>query len=495
MKNKIKYFFVLVMCCFVVSAFSQTGALSKEKDEEEFSSTVQMAMANPEYLVTPGDIYSLNYAAGTTPVSYTIAVDTTYKVRVSNLAVLDAKGKTFVELKKEVENVVTKNYPLSGVQFVLMSPATFTVVVKGEVNKTEERTAWALARLSSVLSGVYTNYSSNRFVTLRRADGTVKKCDLFLASRFGDLTQNPYLQPGDVIEIPRVEKKITISGAVERPGTYELLENENLSELISYYGSGLSNFADLSRIEITKKPTKTNSKGEKIYFDVDSLDDELVKNLVLDSYDSVNIPSYEDIQSLVFFEGAVLTEAQARAGTQSASTNKFSVSYTVGENYATFFRKYKSLFYSVSDIENAYIIRNEEVLPIDISKSLYDVTYRSDLYLEENDVIMVPFKQIVVTVLGAVKAPGRYAYIPGRTYEYYINLAGGFNEDRNMNSAVKIVDADGKKHSKDEVILPEYTITAKTNTFYYYATKYSSLITTLLTLLTTIISVKTLVGM
>ena len=117
MKNKIKYFFILVLCCFAVNVFAETerllglqdeAKLQELKAEKTLTTSVQMAMSNPDYLVTPGDIYSLNYAAGTTPVSYAISVDTTYKIRVSNLAVLDAKGKTFVELKKEVENIVTK---------------------------------------------------------------------------------------------------------------------------------------------------------------------------------------------------------------------------------------------------------------------------------------------------------------------------------------------------------------------------------------------------
>lgn len=481
---KQKLLSIILFCFLAINIFAV------ENQSLQINSSAQSAMSNPSYLVTPGDIFSLNYVAGTEVVSYTIPVDSTYKIRVSNLAVLDAKGKTFVELKKEVENVVTKNYPLSGVQFVLMSPATFTVVVKGEVNKTEERNAWALARLSSVLSGVYTNYSSNRFVTLRRADGTVKKCDLFLASRFGDLSQDPYLQPGDVIEIPRVEKKVTISGEVERAGTYELTSDEGLADLISYYASGLTSYSDLSRIEITKVPAKNSVTSDKIYISAESLEDEKIKNYNVDDNDSIYIGSYRDLQPVIFLEGAILTDKF-----RASSSSKVSVPFVMGENYSAFFRNNKDIFYSISDTENAYIVRNDEIISIDINKSLFDATYYSDLYLEENDVLVVPHKQLFVTVYGAVNAPGRYEYIPNRTYDYYIRLAGGFNTDRNSNGAVKIVDITGKKQDKNDVIMPEDTITAKTNTFYYYATKYSTLLTTLLTLLTTIISVKTIVGM
>ena len=482
MKKNIFIVFILFCLRFFMIAADNSNISVNE--------STQLAMSNPDYMVTAGDGYSLNFAAGSTPVSYSVMVDSTYKIRVANLGVLDVKNKSYLTVKKEVEDIVTKNYPMSGVQFVLMSPATFTVVVKGEVNKTEERNAWALARLSSVLSGVYTNYSSNRFVTLRRADGTVKKCDLFLASRFGDLSQDPYLQPGDVIEIPRVEKKVTISGEVERAGTYELASDEGLADLISYYASGLTSYSDLSRIEITKIPAKNSVTSDKIYISAESLEDEKIKNYNIDDNDSIYIGSYRDLQPVIFLEGAILTDKF-----RASSSSKVSVPFVMGENYSAFFRNNKDIFYSVSDTENAYIVRNDEIISIDINKSLFDATYYSDLYLEENDVLVVPHKQLFVTVYGAVNAPGRYEYIPNRTYDYYIRLAGGFNTDRNSNGAVKIVDISGKKQDKNDVIMPEDTITAKTNTFYYYATKYSTLLTTLLTLLTTIISVKTLVGM
>ena len=109
---KIKNFFVFLLCfvTFVVNAQNIKDVLLSEKTNSDIESysvlpNVQTAMSNPDYLVTAGDVYSLNFAAGTTPVSYKIAVDSSYKIRVANLAVLDGKGKTFVALKNEIENI------------------------------------------------------------------------------------------------------------------------------------------------------------------------------------------------------------------------------------------------------------------------------------------------------------------------------------------------------------------------------------------------------
>ena len=125
---------VLASAVFTVSVFAQDGlddySAENSLGAEEFSNTVQMAMSNTDYMVTAGDIYSLNYSANGIAVSYTIPVDPTYKIRVSNLAVLDASGKSFITLKQQVEEIVMKNYPMSGVQFVLLNPASFKVIVK-----------------------------------------------------------------------------------------------------------------------------------------------------------------------------------------------------------------------------------------------------------------------------------------------------------------------------------------------------------------------------
>ena len=46
---------------------------------------------------------------------------------------------------------------------------------------------------------------------------------------------------GDVIHIPTVKKRISISGAVNRPSTYELLPSESIAEIIMYASGFASN--------------------------------------------------------------------------------------------------------------------------------------------------------------------------------------------------------------------------------------------------------------
>jgi protein involved in polysaccharide export with SLBB domain len=113
--------------------------------------------------------------------------------------------------------------------------------------------------------------------------------------------------------------------------------------------------------------------------------------------------------------------------------------------------------------------------------------------VERNDVLIIPFRQYFVTVAGAVALPGRYPYIPDRSWDYYVALAGGFVQERNSREAVVIKDISGKTMRKTDPITPEMTITARTNAGLYYFNQYAPIVTTLLSIVTTFVSVTLLV--
>ena len=130
-----------------------SSVVSKSRIGQQANDTpdAQLAMSESSYPVTAGDVYTLAFAAGATPVSYSIPVDSTYKIRIANLGVIDCKNLTYLQLKNIVTGIVQKNYPMGGVQFVLTSPATFRVTITGEVVKTVQKNAWALTRLSTFI--------------------------------------------------------------------------------------------------------------------------------------------------------------------------------------------------------------------------------------------------------------------------------------------------------------------------------------------------------
>ena len=404
-KRRILFAVFLASAIFTLSLSAQEldeYTVENSLDADEFSNSVQMAMSNADYMVTAGDIYSLTYSANGIAVSYTIPVDPTYKIRVSNLAVLDASGKSFITLKQQVEEIVQKNYPMSGVQFVLLNPASFKVIIKGEVKKVTEKQAWALTRLSSVVRGTTTGYSSIRDITVTSKNGRKRTYDLFKATRYGDLSQNPFVRPGDVITINRIKRKVSITGAVERPGIYELMKGENLKDLIDYYGGGLTELADTSRMELVRNRENMDAGGEKLYIGQSEID----KNYELLNGDSIKILSKSSLLPYIVIEGIINMRDSAVAediadddmATKDMMRRR-TVKFYEGENYATFIRRYKGIFNSYSDLVNSYIERDGQKIAMNLEEMIADELYMSKYLVQRNDKLVVPYQQHFVNVL------------------------------------------------------------------------------------------------
>jgi protein involved in polysaccharide export with SLBB domain len=507
-KNKIILCIVFILgMCFGFPALAQeeevvTTQQASNADADltasavDASRNIMLARSNADYMVTPGDVYTLAYAAGSTSVSYIITVDTSYRIRVSNLGVVNGAGKTFQQLRREVENIVANNYPLSGVQLVLTQPAIFRVYVNGEVYTTGEVSAWGLSRLSSLTGRNLTGYASIRDISIKSSGGQTRVYDLYKARRLGDVSQDPYLRPGDIITFNRIDRVVTINGAVERPGRYQILKGENLKDLIEVYGSGFTPLADPTRMELVRLINSTDAAGDRIFLSENNLED----NYALEHFDVVTVSSIIQLRSVMFVEGAVVSVRQelddlgqstTREAQDLTSSNRLVVQFVSGETYASLVRRNIRWFTAISDTQNSYILRNNERIPIDINIMLYDVTYRGEVIVQENDVLVIPFRQYFISVAGAVANPGRYPYIPDRDWEYYIGLAGGFIPERNTNESITILDINGKRLNKTDIITPETTITANTNHPLYFFNQYAPVISTVLGVVTSIFTILT----
>ena len=468
------------------SAISDSALRSTSGDIDLLIADPQLAMSMPNYQVTAGDVYTLAFAMGSSPVSFSLPVDSTYRLRVANMGILNCKGLTFNELKSQVESLVSKNYPMGGVQFVLTAPSVFLISISGEVNETTERKAWALTRLSAFISSSLTDYSSLRSISVISEDGGKKDFDLYKAKRDGDFSQDPYLRPGDKIVINRIDRKVTLEGLVERPGEYEILPGENLKDLIEKYGGGLVPLADTTRIELYRLHKSIDGAGMISYL----TEKDIESNYPLYCYDKISIPSYEELKDVMYMQGAVGTGI---ADPEKQTTVKIAVRFYVGKDYAVLVREYRDLFTAASDLQGAYIIRTEngeeKHVPLQLQKMLYDSDYYSTEMVQKGDILLVPFKLFYVTVSGAVAKPGRFPYIPDRDWRYYVGLAGGIDSSKNSREKMDILAPDGSLLDKDEYILPETTIDVKENSFWYKWNKVAPTVTTLLSIVSTTLAI------
>jgi len=356
------------------------------------------------------------------------------------------------------------------------------VFVTGEVTKSSWVGITGLTRLQDAVTPLFTRYSSIRDVKVKSADGYEKTFDLFKAERYGDLSQDPFLRPGDEIRISSLTNLVTIQGEVKRPGTYQLLPGEGLKELVSVYADGFTEKANTSRLTLLHYLSESSPVGEKLQFDYTKFPD-----MELRLYDVVTVPSLQELLPVAWFEGAV---GLSSTGASPETSQRSAYTFVPGETVSQAALANRKLFSAVSDLASAYIIHTDGTqTAVNLAKFIYDYDLTNDIQLRANDIIIVPFRQFFVTVSGAVQFPGRYPYIPNRTWEYYIGLAGGFDTDKNSGQKITIYDVKSQKVAiAGREIQPEDNIVAESNSFTYGMMKVSSIISTVLSLTVLIIN-------
>jgi hypothetical protein len=175
-------------------------------------------------------------------------------------------------------------------------------------------------------------------------------------------------------------------------------------------------------------------------------------------------------------------------GQDPQAATKVVYTFYPGEKLSQAVQVLRAKFSAVSDLGAAYLLRDGANVPIDLSAFIYNKDYKNDVDLRANDTIIVPFRQFFVSVAGAVKAPGRFPYIPDRNWEYYVNLAGGVDEERSSGTVIKILDMYGKGQEKDRIIHPEDSISIKADSFVYGFSRIAGIVSAIISTASLVIS-------
>jgi protein involved in polysaccharide export with SLBB domain len=270
---------------------------------------------------------------------------------------------------------------------------------------------------------------------------------------------------------------------VRKPGTYQLKHGEDLGDLIETYAGGLTVNADATDVTVTR-------------FSVDDDDISIVEfvNAVTNpeyellDQDQVTVPNRNDYLPVVFFEGAVGGGDEELA--EESTSDQVRYQFRPGETLSNAVRNIAGRFTPVSDLENAYLLRESVIGPIavDLREFLYSRSLENDILLQPLDRIVVPFRQFFVTVSGAVALPGQYPYIPDRTFEYYLGLAGGTDPNRNIGSRPRITTVDGERRRPSDYIEPEDDVFFPTNNPLAYLSPFATVVGTTVSLVSLILT-------
>jgi protein involved in polysaccharide export with SLBB domain len=297
------------------------------------------------------------------------------------------------------------------------------------------------------MAGGMDEIGSYRQVDLIRNNEVIASIDLYNIFIHGKSGFGQRLRSGDSILIKPAKNIVSISGAVKRPGTYELKSDESLHDLLTY-ANGFAESADKSNIKIERLA------GEKTQFikiknlnelssispipgdrlDIRSYDRKKVKIIgAVNSPGTYAISTGETLYSIIMKADGYKDNAYAFGGVLN---NKKALNELAVESlYTTFVQKLvtkgdplfasESLPFALKELKKS---DTSGRIMAEFDLSVLKANPSLDTYLDDGDEIIIPIKTQQVYIFGEVNNDGAIRYMPGQTIDDYISRSGGYTD-------------------------------------------------------------------
>src|SRR5439155_7942679 len=222
-------------------------------------------MPGPDYRLGPGDTLEVQIAGRLDIDRFQVVVDPTGAISVPPLGSIQVGGLSLLEAHRRVVQRASTVFRFADVTLSVSAPRPLEVTLSGEVERPGTLTVTALRRLHEVIldaGGIKPRGSTRRVQVSRKSGAT--EVDLLSFELGGDLTQNPFVEEGMQIRVPPKGPSVTLTGAVRRPGEYEIGGGGSLRALLELVG-GVSQASAGSDARLTR----VGSSGRKETFAVD----------------------------------------------------------------------------------------------------------------------------------------------------------------------------------------------------------------------------------
>ncbi len=282
---------------------------------------------------------------------------------------------------------------------------------------------------------------------------SVSYCDLYRYLLRGDLSQNPYVYPGDRILITPVSQRVFLGGEVnDQGGKLPILPGEDICSFLDLFE--MSSAADSERVIVQR--TDNNGFNRT----VTTINYKNREPFALGDNDIVVVPKKVNYAEplLVSVSGAV-----ARPGSYPVIKTGVSAASIIELAGGPM---------EFADMNRAVVVRESKRVPSDNSANLakeirpeinsslsmlkYSRDYSvlrlkdGDVELEERDRIILPKKDTKVYISGSVANPGGVAYKQGESISYYIKAAGGYQRRADRRNCYIITTYEDVVTSKDK---------------------------------------------
>jgi protein involved in polysaccharide export with SLBB domain len=422
----------------LVAAAALIGVARAEPADDSAVSLERPALeggvAASSYVIGPGDRMLLEIW-GLHELTQEIEVTAEGRLVVPRAGVFAAGGETLAALRRAVESRLRTLYPRLEVALTLARPRTFLVHVTGAVARPGTYPATPMTRVSALLpraGGALPSGSLRRVEIRRRGRAQPLRADLVRFGLLGETDSDPPLLDGDTLYVPTRGLTVEVTGAVARPGSYELTGEPTLAALLQLAGGRAPRASSELPLRVAGR-----AGGDRVV--VRSVAYADAAHTPLADGDVVHVPGLGDRARVVIVEGAVVgptpppdearRETPADAQPREASVQ---LPFVDGDGVRDLIAKAGGL-QPWADAHAAYLLRARRQIPVDAAAILDGA--RADVTVAAGDTLVIPTRRRQVLVGGAVQKPGLYPYSRDLGPRDYLSLAGGASRTGNPAAA------------------------------------------------------------
>ena len=366
------------------------------------------------YILGPGDVVTVSiFGRSQADLQFTIKPDGF--IAPGNLPKIYLKGISLGQARHLVENRFKSFYQFDKGQFALTltTARTLTVQITGAV---ENPGTYTLSAYNTAFNALMAAGGPNALGTVRSIQvingRNVKELDVYQFLFNPKKQSDYYLQNNDVLYVPFTGNLVEIEGSVKQKGIFEMKDNENFDELLSYAGGYISDALE-GEIQLVRKDNQGSFVKEYSGDALNSLtfedgDKVIVATQTSDKKDYVEVKgavNYPGIYGIRDYPGlkALLEKVDLR------EESRTDIAYL--------------LRIAPNGVSSVRSFRPSEVLSGNL-----------DITLEAEDVIQILNQRdftdsTIVSVSGAVRNIGSYYIDSNVTVATLINLSNGLKKE------------------------------------------------------------------
>ena len=374
-------------------------------------------------------------------------------INLSNLNLSEVEELLTKELSKIYSTINSDDNP-TYVSVQLKSLKSLNIYFTGEVKKPGINLVHPFSDIFSALvqvGGVNIN-GSLRNIQLIRDGKVIQTVDFYAFFNKGDAKfKDIKIIDSDIIHIPKINKRVKITGSVTNPGFYELIDSESFIHLSEYAG-GL-NFDSGKEVvikSITPNSLSTSSENRlQIY------------NTTIEYIFSYNILNGDtiDISKIKFQDKNVSVLGRVKNPGQYLISKD-----TTLKNILDIAGGFEDLSFAKSiALDRIYLLRKNEdsFYPIVVVTDYKD---SQNIQLDYGDKIFIYsnsnyFQESSISISGEINYPGNYKWEEGLTVNKLIQMSGGKTLIADI-SGLKVLEKDNiiKNITLDDYVLPGYEV-------------------------------------